>query len=196
MRTAGAVLWAAVLAGCSHPEKPAPKVLQSTVPPVKITQFYTTKPVLGRGEKSLLCYGVENAKTVTLAPPRQELSAALSRCVEVAPAETTKYTLTAEGGDGRKATQDVTVNVGAPRPRIVEVKVSELQVLRGDPVSLCYKVVNDRDRENRPHPFSRRAEERGMCGGKSARDHHIRGDGHRERRRDRPAAGHGKGQVG
>ena len=142
MRTAGAVLWAAVLAGCSHPEKPAPKVLQSTVPPVKITQFYTTKPVLGRGEKSLLCYGVENAKTVTLAPPRQELSAALSRCVEVAPAETTKYTLTAEGGDGRKATQDVTVNVGAPRPRIVEVKVSELQVLRGDPVSLCYKVVN------------------------------------------------------
>ena len=142
MRAAGAVLLAAVLTGCSHPENPAPKVLQSTAAPVKITQFYATKPALGRGEKSLLCYGVENAKTVTLAPPRQELSAALSRCVEVTPAETTKYTLTAEGGDGQKATQDLTISVGAPRPRIVEVKVSEMQVLRGDPVSLCYKVAN------------------------------------------------------
>jgi hypothetical protein len=142
MRLAGAVLLAAALAGCSSTQKTAPKASKPAALPPKITQFYATKPSLPRGEQGLLCYGVENAKTVTLAPPRQELSAALSRCVEVKPAETTTYTLTAEGEDGQKATQDVTVTVGAARVRIVEVRVSELQVVPGDAVSICYKVAN------------------------------------------------------
>jgi hypothetical protein len=144
MRAVGAVLLAAVLAGCSGNEKAAPKTSKPALLPPKITQLYATKPSLPRGEQGLLCYGVENAKTVTLTPPRQELSAALSRCVEVKPAATITYTLTAEGEGGRKATQDVTVTVGAARVRIVEVRVSELQVLPGDPVSLCYKVANAR----------------------------------------------------
>jgi hypothetical protein len=111
-------------------------------PAVKITQFYATNPKPAKGEQELLCYGVENAKSVWLTPPRQELSAALSRCVEVKPEAATTYTLTAEGAGGDQVSQQVTVSVGAARVHIVEVRVSALSVLRGDPVSICYKVRN------------------------------------------------------
>jgi hypothetical protein len=124
------------LAGCSTSAPPPPKAA-----PVRITQFYTTTPQLARGEKGLVCYGVENAKTVWLSPPRREVSAALSRCIDVEPAETTTYTLTAEG-EGGSVKQDVTVTLGAAKAKIIEVRVSSLSVKAGDPVSICYKVAN------------------------------------------------------
>lgn len=132
-----AAVAASALTGCSRPAPPA----AAKVAPARITQFYATAPQLARGEKELLCYGVENAKTVWLSPPRQELSAALSRCIEVAPAETTTYTLTAEG-DGGSAKQELTVTIGAAKAKIIEVRVSSLSVKAGDPVSICYKVAN------------------------------------------------------
>lgn len=147
MRGAVAVLIAAeALAGCSSAPKSAQQPVKTTSAPaaVKITQFYASKPSISRGDSELLCYGVENAKIVTLSPPRQELSAAYSRCVEVKPTQTTTYTLTAEGDDGQKTTQDISVTVGAPRVHIVEVQVSQLEVHPGDAVSLCYKVENAR----------------------------------------------------
>jgi hypothetical protein len=110
--------------------------------PVRITQFYTTTPQLPKGDKGMLCYGVENAKTVWLSPPRRELSAALSRCIEVEPAETTTYTLTAEDAAGKQASQNVTVTLGAARVKIIEVQVSSLDVARGSDISICYKVQN------------------------------------------------------
>ena len=100
--------------------------------PVRITQFYATSPQLARGEKELLCYGVENAKTVWLSPPRRELSAALSRCVDVDPAETTTYTLTAEGAGG-SGQAGVTVTLGAAKAKIIEVRVSSLDVKARQP---------------------------------------------------------------
>jgi hypothetical protein len=129
---------AALLAACS--QKPAPRP-ESKPTPARITQFYASPAQVARGEKTLLCYGVENAKVVWMAPPRKELSAALSRCVDVTPSETTTYTLTAEG-QGAPVTQDVVVTVGAPRAKIVEVRVSSLEIKRGDAVSICYQVSN------------------------------------------------------
>ena len=132
-------LW---LAGCSSSPRPAPSARQAAPEPPKISQFYATNPNLPRGEKGLLCYGVENAKTVWLEPPRQELSAALTRCVEIEPAGTTTYTLTAEGVAGPPARQSVTVTVGAARVHIVEVNVSSLTVKPGEKVTLCVNARN------------------------------------------------------
>jgi hypothetical protein len=128
---------ASALTGCSRPAPPA----VAKAAPARITQFYATAPQLPRGEKELLCYGVENAKTVWLSPPRQELSAALSRCIEVEPSGTTTYTLTAEG-QGGNATRELTVTTGAPKVKIIEVEVSSLNIKRGDEISICYKVAN------------------------------------------------------
>lgn len=137
---------AAVAAGCSnsHPDTTDRKLIAPAEPP-RITQFYATSPALPRGEKGMLCYGVENAKTVWLSPPKQELSAALSRCVEVTPSTTTTYKLTAEGSGGPAATQEVTVTVGPARKEaasqsrmIVDVTISSLSIRRGDTVSICF----------------------------------------------------------
>lgn len=133
------LLAAGIAVGCSHSEPPAaPKAAE----PVRITQFYTSASNIAKGEKALVCYGVENAKTVWLDPPRQELSAALTRCVEVTPAATTTYTLTAEAADGKSATRSLTLPVGPPLAKIANVTVSSLEVKPGDLVNICYTVEN------------------------------------------------------
>jgi type IV pilus biogenesis protein CpaD/CtpE len=141
-------LWAALaaaiglLTGCASQEKrttaPAPEE------GARITQLYTTSATVARGERALVCYGVENATTVWMEPPRQELSAALSRCVEVFPAADTTYKLTAEGPDGKQVTRELKVAVGAPRAKIVNVNVSALEVKAGELVSVCYTVEHAR----------------------------------------------------
>jgi hypothetical protein len=125
-----------LLAACSRPPEPAAK----TVEAVRITQFYADSSNVARGQRVLLCYGVENAKTVRLDPPGQELSAALARCVEATPSADTTYTLTAVGADGKTATQTLTIPVGPPRAKIVNVTVSSLEVNPGGLVNICYTV--------------------------------------------------------
>ena len=133
-----------LLSGCSRPAGQSGAKSPPEASRVRITQFYAASPQLARGEKGLLCYGVENAKSVWLSPPRRELSAALSRCVDVEPAQTTTYRLTAEG-EGGTVTQEVTVTIGPAKAHILEVRVSSLDVKRGDPISICYKVENSRN---------------------------------------------------
>ena len=149
--------WAAVLAcctliGCGGPEKPvatASKV-EKAPDPVKITQFYTTTPKVPRGEQGLVCYGVENAKSVWISPPKKELSPTISRCIEVEPNGKTAYTLTAEGVDGKQVTQEITLeregaaaaSANKTRVRIVNVNISTAEAKPGDAVSICYRVEN------------------------------------------------------
>jgi hypothetical protein len=159
-----AAAWVAA-AGCgSAPSPPvAAKSAKAPRAAARITQFYATAPVLAKGEQELLCYGVENARAVRLEPPAGELSAALARCVEVNPASTTRYTLTAEGFSGPPATQELTVTVGPPHVKIIDVTVSSLTVTRGNMVSLCYHVENAASVEIEPIHFRGPSTPRG-CG--------------------------------
>src|ERR1051326_9037450 len=68
---------------------------------VKILQFYAREGSIAEGGKSVICYGVLHAKSVRIDPPVESVSPALSRCILAAPARETRYTLTAEGADGR-----------------------------------------------------------------------------------------------
>jgi hypothetical protein len=150
MRGIGWIALAAALAlaGCSDPEKRAaiPAPLPAAAPPegARITQYYATKAQVARGETALVCYGVENARTVWLEPPRHELSAAMARCVEVSPTANTTYKLSVQGADGKTVTRELTVKAGAARARLVSVKVSALEVRAGDLVSLCFTAENAR----------------------------------------------------
>jgi len=130
----------AMLIACTSPKPSGRAAPAQGVAPAHITQFYTTSPTGARGETALLCYGVENASAVWLEPPRQELSAALSRCVEVSPTAETTDKLTAQGADGKSDTKELKVTVGAARAKIVNVNVSALEVKAGDLVSVCYTV--------------------------------------------------------
>lgn len=84
--------------------------------PVKILQFYSSVGSIKPGEKALLCYGVENAKTVRIAPLMEGEAPSSNRCFEVAPLHTTHYTILAEGFDGHLAMQSLTLPVDTASP--------------------------------------------------------------------------------
>jgi hypothetical protein len=64
-----------------------------------------------RGETAQVCFGVANAKSVTLEPQDNPVWPSHSLCVDVKPVKTTTYTLTATGADGQSVSQQVTVEV-------------------------------------------------------------------------------------
>jgi hypothetical protein len=97
-------------AACSPPPEP---VQQTKVESVKINQFYPRDTAITEGDKTVLCYGVENAKSVRIDPPVDGVSPSPTRCVEVSPKRTTHYTLIAESSDGRSVSQSADVQVGA-----------------------------------------------------------------------------------
>jgi hypothetical protein len=75
-----------------------------------IQMLYAT-PEIGRGETAQVCFGVANAKSVTLEPQSNPVWPSHNLCVDVKPKKTTTYTLTATGADGKAVTQQVTVAV-------------------------------------------------------------------------------------
>ena len=75
-----------------------------------IQSFYGN-PVIHRGETAQLCYGVANAKKVTLQPQSNPVWPSYSRCVDVTPLVTTTYTLNASDEAGNSVSQTFTVKV-------------------------------------------------------------------------------------
>ena len=75
-----------------------------------IQNFYAT-PSIRRGESAQLCYGVANAKTLTIDPPVGTLWPSHARCLDVSPKKDTTYTLTIQDAAGNKQTQSVTIKV-------------------------------------------------------------------------------------
>ena len=105
---------------------------------VKILQFYARDGVVTEGEKTVLCYGVSNARSVRIDPPVEGVGPALTRCVEVQPKRETHYTLIAEGSDGRTVSQSFDVRVGADTtilPKITSFRVAGCtKDYQGEPV--------------------------------------------------------------
>jgi hypothetical protein len=77
----------------------------------KILAFYASPGEIRRGETVNMCYGVSNAKSVTLDPPDANVWPAASRCMDVKPKKTQKYVLTAIDANGNKVTSDLTITV-------------------------------------------------------------------------------------
>jgi hypothetical protein len=94
---------------------------------VKILQFYARDGVLTEGDCTVLCYGVLNARSVRIEPPVEGVGVALNRCVSVAPERDTRYTLTAEGSDGRSVSESFQLPVvadPATLPKITSFRIA------------------------------------------------------------------------
>jgi hypothetical protein len=78
---------------------------------VRINGFVANPSQIRRGQETLFCYGVMNAKTVRLELPIERVHPALSYCFNAAPVKTTTFTLTAEDAKGKSIQQSVTVVV-------------------------------------------------------------------------------------
>lgn len=75
-----------------------------------IQSFYGNSQIR-RGQSGQLCYGVANAKKVTLDPPAGPVWPSYARCLDISPSKTTTYTLTASDEAGHSASQTFTVKV-------------------------------------------------------------------------------------
>jgi hypothetical protein len=101
---------------------------------VRILQFYARDGSLTEGSSTVLCYGVLNARTVNIVPPVEGVSPALNRCVEIAPLKETRYTLTAEGEDGRSVSESLVVSLHADTealPQITSFRVASHRTENG-----------------------------------------------------------------
>ncbi|MBY0374311.1 MAG: hypothetical protein K2Q23_09975 [Bryobacteraceae bacterium] len=140
---------------------PEPPVL-----PVKITQFYAAPNLIGKGEKAMLCYGVESAAKVEIEPRVEAVWPALSRCVEVAPTADTEYRFLATGRDGRIATASAKITVGAarpPAPKFTDLRVSATQVKPGELISFCFSGANGTKVSGGPGRFQKGGLPAGDC---------------------------------
>jgi hypothetical protein len=76
-----------------------------------IQSFYASPGAIHKGESAQLCYGVANAKTVTLEPQPNAVWPSYARCVSVSPARSTTYTLTISDAMGNTRTQSLQLTV-------------------------------------------------------------------------------------
>jgi hypothetical protein len=84
--------------------------------PARILRFYASVGTVLPGQKAMLCYGVENAKSVRISPWMTGVTPSPKRCLEVFPDHTTHYTILAEGYDGVVVTRSLTLPVAAEPP--------------------------------------------------------------------------------
>ncbi len=108
----------------------------------------------------LLCYGVENAKSVRLEPPVEQIAPSLTRCIQHAPKATAEYKLIATGADGTEVSKSFKVDVAGAAPAakktlIVSFAASARSVPAGQQVTLCYQTTNTRSVTLKPNPAGR-----------------------------------------
>ena len=78
---------------------------------LKVLMFYANPASVRAGGKTLLCYGVSNARSVVIEPAVKDVSPSISRCVETNPSADTQYQLIATGASGEQASASVNVRV-------------------------------------------------------------------------------------
>ena len=105
------VLAALVTGACSRERAPSPRSPELSGG-VAISQFYARDPGIFEGTSTVLCYQVENARSVEIAPPVEELRPTpLPRCFTVSPEHTTTYVLTAQDSHGAAVHESAEVRV-------------------------------------------------------------------------------------
>ncbi|MGA8101840.1 MAG: hypothetical protein WB869_06785 [Candidatus Acidiferrales bacterium] len=77
----------------------------------EILNFYAMPGRIHRGDEAQLCYGVSNAKTVTMDPPLEGVWPSLNRCINISPKKDTTYTFTAHDAAGNTKTASLTLEV-------------------------------------------------------------------------------------
>ena len=78
---------------------------------LRILSFYATPGIIHAGERTSLCYSVTGAQSVRMEPAIEPLHPALSHCLQVSPAKTTEYKLTAQDEGGHSTSSTATIQV-------------------------------------------------------------------------------------
>lgn len=117
---------------------------------VKILSFYATAAEIRDGDREIVCYGVQNARSVRMEPPIESLTPALTRCFWAEPHQNIRYTLIAEGLEGDRVEESFNVRVKPALPSILFFAISHKEIQRGDAVTMCYGVAHANSVELQP----------------------------------------------
>jgi hypothetical protein len=147
IRSAAPAVLIFALAGCK----------QTPVARARITGFRADPASLAAGITGKLCYGVENATKLELNPAVEDVLPASERCINIAPKQTTTYTLTAHGSGGDQDMKSVEVKVGPPPPRLSNLSAKPTHVKRGARVKVCFKVDNAQSVKAKPGKLDRKS---------------------------------------
>jgi len=101
----------------------------------RIVSFTANPATINVGGSSQLCWTVENATTISIAPGIGTVAA--SACATVTPTGTTTYTLTAVNGQGT-VTASTTVTVGGTVKVLSFTSSPEFSTMAGSPVVLSW----------------------------------------------------------
>ncbi len=116
--------------------------LPDAEPGTKILHFYASAGEIFRGDHAVICYGVQNAASVRLEPPVEQITPSRNRCIAVEPEATATYTLRLTGDDGSEVSESFTIRVNPPPPKILFVAINKTELRRGEPLAICYGVAN------------------------------------------------------
>ncbi len=78
---------------------------------VTILNLSLSANAIRAGDTAQLCYGVSNAKTVSVSPSVGDVWPSMYRCVDVSPKSDTTYTLTASDGQGHSDRKSIQIRV-------------------------------------------------------------------------------------
>ena len=107
----------------------------------RILRFDATPTNINSGESSTLSWATDGATSVTISGISGALPTSGSRAVS--PTQTTTYTLTATGADGRSVTAPVVVTVGGSgTARILQFALNPTTIDAGGSSQLCWQVEN------------------------------------------------------
>jgi len=104
----------------------------------RIVRFEATPTNIISGESSTLSWTTEGATRVTISGIAGDLPTSGSRVVS--PTQTTTYTITAFGADGRSVTAPLIVTVGGGVARILQFSLNPTTVDPGGSAQLCWNV--------------------------------------------------------
>jgi hypothetical protein len=83
--------------------------------PVEIIYFRAQPSSIPEAGRAQLCYGVVNARSASIDQDVGEIKPSEKDCLYVSARQTTTYTLTATGYDGKTVTQSFTLRVGGDK---------------------------------------------------------------------------------
>ena len=149
IKTIAAAAAFVVFSSCSTTPPPVTKKAEPAPAAATITQFYVSPATIAKGDRALLCYGVEGAVAVRLEPPVDDIAPSLARCLEIKPTATSTYTLFAKNRAGLEVSKPVQLIVD-PKMRptatagahglVLFFTAAQGKVKKGRPAMLCYGV--------------------------------------------------------
>jgi hypothetical protein len=114
--------------------------------PSASAELTVARAALGLGDSTELCWITFNARSVRIEPDVGDVPAAEVEkgCRTVAPRQTTTYTITVTGSDGKAARKQVTVEVRLLEVQIVSFITRKPLLAPGESTQVCWVVANAR----------------------------------------------------